>query len=221
MTRRPAASPKRAATPRARRPRSPETDDGQAPSTRQAPQGGPQHPQDHADDGADRHRAVQEGAGPRHRGRGVHPQDRRAGRRPERERRRRHASAARAAASRSRTVAAAGPHVATAGCAAATTATSSARRSAAIRELQAEGIAVRPGGRPASAGSTSSGSSGIPADADVHAVRGQAAVRRGRDARRPVHRRCTSPGRSTGSTWRTRSSSTPPGRRRSSRRCCR
>ena len=33
--------------------------------TRQTPQGGPQHPQDHADDGTDRHRPLQEGDGPR------------------------------------------------------------------------------------------------------------------------------------------------------------
>ncbi len=35
---------------------------GQPPCPREAPQGDPQHPQDHADDGADRHGAVQEGA---------------------------------------------------------------------------------------------------------------------------------------------------------------
>ena len=43
---------------------------------RQAPQGDPQHPQDHADHGADRHGALQEGDGPRHRGRRLHAQDR-------------------------------------------------------------------------------------------------------------------------------------------------
>ena len=39
---------------------------GQHPRARQPPQGDPQHPQDHADDGADRHGALQEGAGPGH-----------------------------------------------------------------------------------------------------------------------------------------------------------
>ena len=37
---------------------------GQSPSPRQTPQVDPQHPQNHADDGADRHRAIQEGDGP-------------------------------------------------------------------------------------------------------------------------------------------------------------
>ena len=64
------------------------TTDGQGPSDRQAPQVGAEHPQDHADDGADRHRAVQEGPRPRDRGGGLHPEDRRAGRRPRHDRRR-------------------------------------------------------------------------------------------------------------------------------------
>ena len=38
---------------------------GQHPRARQTPQGDPQHPQDHADDGADRHGALQEGVRPR------------------------------------------------------------------------------------------------------------------------------------------------------------
>ena len=54
---------------------------GQGPRDRQTPQGGREHPQDHPDDGADRHQPVPEGAQPRDRGRGVHAQDRRAGRR--------------------------------------------------------------------------------------------------------------------------------------------
>ncbi len=48
---------------------------GQSPRTRQTPQVDPQHPQDHADDGVDRHGAVQEGHGPRHRRHGLHQAD--------------------------------------------------------------------------------------------------------------------------------------------------
>ena len=152
---------------------------------------------------------------------GVHAQDRRAGRRPRRQRRCEVSHPLLEKREPIKRAAAAGADAPTAACAAATTATSSARRPRAIDELEADG-ARRARWR-------SSGKRGIallqvprhPGRRDLHALRGQAAVRRSRGARQPLHRHATSPARSTGSTWPTRSSSASPGRRRSSRRCCR
>ena len=140
-----------------------ESDHGQDTRPRQAPQGDPQHPQDHADDGADRHGALQEGARPRHRGGGVHAQDRRAGRRPQRQRGQRHAPAAGEARDRSRT-ACCWSSAPTAACAAATTRPSCARPSARIRQIQADGHQPCTWNCPASGPSPTSATSGIAAE---------------------------------------------------------
>ena len=58
----------------------PRTTHGQPPSPRQAPQVDPQHPQDHADDAADRHGALPDGLQPRRGRAAVHREARRAGR---------------------------------------------------------------------------------------------------------------------------------------------
>ena len=159
--------------------------DGQDPSARQTPQGDPQHPQDHADDGADRHRALQEGDGPRHRGRGVHAQDRRAGRRPQRHGAATSRTRCCEARDRSRTVAAAGAHAPTAACAAATTPASSARRP------------DRPGSRPRAStlhlelsgkrGITFFRYQGCRSSTPTPTSR-TSPLRRGRGAGRPLHR---------------------------------
>ena len=194
----------------ARSPPTGEPTDGQPASPRQTPQGGAQHPQDHADDGADRHRPVQEGVGPRRgeprrtprrspswwptssraAGEVDHPLLRDA-------RARSTASAAGRAHQQPRPVRRLQRQRPARGDRARSTSSAARRSTADVHMVGKKRDRLLP--VPAAAGRR----------ADLHAVRGQAALRRGRADRQPLHRPLHRAARSTRSTWPTRSSSPP------------
>ena len=160
---------------------------GQSPSTRQTPQVDPQHPQDHADDGADRHGALQEGDGSRPRRHGVHQADHAAGGRPGQQR---PGSQPSAAGSRSETVKQATLLVLTGNRGLCGGYNANVLR-AGLRPLA--GTAGRRSRRcrwksPASAASRPSSSASIDADRDLHAFRRQAHLRRSRSAGQSLSR---------------------------------
>ena len=166
-----------------------------------------QHPQDHADDGADRHRPLPEGARPRHRGRGVHPQDRRAGRRPGRDLAGGHAPAARTPR--------AGQAVAAAGADEQPRAGRRLQRQRPARRHTGPIRTTRPkGSRPSLEVAGKRGINYFRFRRHRRRTRPTPSSRTGRSSTRSrssptATSRCTSRARSTGSTWPTRSSSTP------------
>ncbi len=194
-------------------------------SHRQAPQGGPQHPQDHADDGADRHRALPGGVQPRRRPRGRTPRSspswsadllarRRRARRTRCWRR----------TSPSRAGRAAGADRPTAACAAATTPTSCALAAAArsrIADRAAATIAaarLRQEGHRLLPASTAGRWPSRPTRTSTTRPR----FERGRAARRRAHRRASSRASSTGRRG-LHAASDSAGRQRAGgrARCCR